>query len=414
MIGRPCVLKGNITVNTDGSLLLKTITNVKWTFTWSAVPEGLYKVRRGDLVQANGRCVLSTRPYTLVATKVAVLASSGGDSIRSADAGPLDAWATTLPKYFASASFGALSMPVDPAYNKVLTERVKLDCEGELPSGYWWTASRDANEWNLRRWGDAVDNDASSRLSENLDPYQHHVYLMPNLGMTSYGVMINDPPLRTWITSDPFYLPIVNTIHELGHNLGLAHAQGYDAAGNLQEYGDGSCPMGFGPRLSHYNAPNSYALGWTTPQAVLQAGDLQPGVWKPFKLRGLADSPVSSLQILPNTWSASGWQYQHSLWVSFRRATPNNTDAELLPMYRNKVQVHRWTPDVYGCNCGPTTLLSTLDSANATTWPRPGSTAPWDTASPLLVVRVSSIDEAAGAAYVSLCRKPTAGSTMCR
>eukprot|EP00198_Chlamydomonas_reinhardtii_P007943 XP_001697280.1 predicted protein [Chlamydomonas reinhardtii] len=183
-------------------------------------------------------------------------------------------------------------------------------------------------------------------------------------------------PGTTWV--DQYAL-----VHELGHNLGLMHAQGYDSNGQLAEYGDGSCPMGSGTSMpTHYSAPSSMALGWTTPQAELRDDDLPVGVWKSFMLRGLADAPVSGLRVLPASWTfgANGWTGYDQIVVSFRRATDTNMDAGLQPPYRNKVQVHSYEASQ---TCPHSVLLSTLDAGGV--WPKPGSSLPADTQSPGLV-----------------------------
>jgi hypothetical protein len=53
-------------------------------------------------------------------------------------------------------------------------------------------------------------------------------------------------------------------MHELGHNMMLAHSgMGTD------EYADLSCAMGYCCDLRCYNAPNNHVLGWSAPIADL-------------------------------------------------------------------------------------------------------------------------------------------------
>ncbi len=70
-------------------------------------------------------------------------------------------------------------------------------------------------------------------------------------------------------------------IHELGHNLGMRHAQSAKCAGAFYtpslegciiiEYGDSNDPMG-PAELVHWNAPHRRFLGWIAPERVITAG----------------------------------------------------------------------------------------------------------------------------------------------
>ncbi|KXZ44944.1 hypothetical protein GPECTOR_60g721 [Gonium pectorale] len=324
-------------------------------------------------------------------------------------------WTKTLAEYFAAASFGAVSIPSDAPQTNVLSSYVTIGCSGISSDGSTWSSRGPLDARNLRGWAEAADSVVAQR-GIDLNEYQYRVYLMPtSVGLVSFGdtkeAFRPNNILRVWAAVLDTNVNAANMAHELGHNLGLYHAQGYDDSGALVEYADASCPMGSASQLAHYNAPSSVALGWTTPQAVLRAADLPVGVWSTFKLRGLADSAVSSLQIFPGSWNST-WGDSDQLLVSFRRYTPTNADSGLQPQFRNKVQVHSLSPNYFGF--GPSVLLAgALDDDTRAVWPRPGSAAPPDAASPQLVVRVLLVDEANGAAYVSLCRRAGGNGNSC-
>ncbi|GIL53286.1 hypothetical protein Vafri_8920 [Volvox africanus] len=343
-----------------------------------------------------------------------------------------EVWATKIRTFFEKGSFGALKVSPDLNYTRVVVDHVAIPCSGTTSDGIRWGVTNQPNFATLKGWAEAADTAAKAR-GIPVQTYTQRIYLMPDsIGTNSWGT-INCPlgaaVVRVWTgmvsgINDSLRL----LVHEMGHNLGLKHSQGYDESGRLLEYGDGSCPMGAVPVPTHYNAAQSVWLGWTTPQAVLSAEDLPMGMWTVFAIRGLADSPFSSLQILPGTWMSEGWGLRDNLYVSFRRYSPTNADAGLVDLFQNKIQIHMHPRARDGCespvllvnlDAPPSTNAAAAasggDSAGPATsgdsggnrssvWPRPGSELPQDKASPLLVVRVLGIDADMGIARVALCR----------
>ncbi|GIL89013.1 hypothetical protein Vretifemale_16917, partial [Volvox reticuliferus] len=344
-----------------------------------------------------------------------------------------DAWATDIRTFFEKGSFGALKVSSNINYTRVVLEHVAIPCSGTNSDGIRWGVTNQPNSAILKGWAEAADAAAKAR-GIPLQSYVQRIYLMSDsIGTNSWGT-INCPLgaafVRVWIGMVSGFSDTLRLlVHEMGHNLGLRHSRGYDDNGQLQEYGDRSCPMGAVPVPTHYNAAQSVWLGWTTPQAVLAAEDLPMGMWTVFGIRGLADSPFSSLQILPGTWMSKGWGFNDKLYVSFRRYSPANADAGLLEIFRNKIQIHMHSEGWDGCespvllvtlDAPPTTNAAASDGGGASApvssgysggggnsshvWPRPGSELPQDMASPLLVVRVLAIDADMSVARVALCR----------
>ena len=76
-------------------------------------------------------------------------------------------------------------------------------------------------------------------------------------------------------------------LHEIGHNLNLAHAGDLTQSGSGAEYGDMSCAMGFCCSIRCYNAPHAWELGWlegtvlgsTLTEGLMLGATLVVGAW---------------------------------------------------------------------------------------------------------------------------------------
>lgn len=206
--------------------------------------------------------------------------------------------------------------------------------------------------------------------------------------------------IKVWITSpynDDSVLPAV--IHELGHNLGLMHsrappgvaggkvvpsalggssrsapaAQSPDVAvgdvtGPAAEYGDSSCPMGSagGVPPPHFNAPQSWAAGWSVPLAVWDDTDLKPGVWRSIVLPPLHTQRASFLMLLPASWagasSGAAYVWDEAAQVTISVRGTSGIEGNLLAQYKGDVQVHRYDGSPDPGQCASTFLVATLDS----------------------------------------------------
>lgn len=82
-------------------------------------------------------------------------------------------------------------------------------------------------------------------------------------------------PGRDPLSSNPFEFSMFDFVasHEVGHNLGVMHANGFDCGENILsgecnhvEYGNYFDTMGFGVNSLHFNAFYKELLGWVAPQ----------------------------------------------------------------------------------------------------------------------------------------------------
>jgi hypothetical protein len=125
---------------------------------------------------------------------------------------------------------------------------------------------------NIYEWADRVD--AVTGFSKR--EYTNAIYIIPDgcgyagLGIVGPCLFTEGLKCRTWISQ--FSSMFVNTyVHELGHNLGLNHADAY----GVYPYGDLTCAMGSCCADRCYNAPHSHRLNWSHPQNVFSLPILQ-------------------------------------------------------------------------------------------------------------------------------------------
>lgn len=161
---------------------------------------------------------------------------------------------------------------------------------------------------------------ASTQLGLNTSLWDHVVCILPpNMSYSWYGqayingkdVVING----NYASGYPFGLA-----HELGHNIGMHHANTPPAT----EYGDSTCIMGgnAGTAPRHFNAPHEVQMGWLSTTAgadgtyVLNAVEVQPG---------LRTSPDTVLKIRDQIAG-------QDLYISFRAAIGSYSSGPINPL----------------------------------------------------------------------------------
>jgi hypothetical protein len=115
-------------------------------------------------------------------------------------------------------------------------------------------------------WADQADNAIKKYIP--IDNFIHRIYILPKGGCTFAGLGVIGPCsqqkiCRVWISGHYADYPIAY-FHELGHNLGLQHAN-Y----NGNEYGDLSDVMGYCCTSRCFNAAHSDILKYTQANQVL-------------------------------------------------------------------------------------------------------------------------------------------------
>ncbi len=217
----------------------------------------------------------------------------------------------------------------------------KASFSGEV---YGWLTIPSSNSGcPYYQWGDEADLVARA-AGVNLDQYQRKVYVFPSSVNCSYGGFgtIGGNPSISWIFSSLTDLRIY--AHEMGHNLGVHHANLADCSvgsvdylncSNL-EYGDYYDVMGnfwnVTPDMLHFNGPHKVAENWLPPENVKELTG--SGTYTISDIE-TASTETQILKIpLPNYWS---------YYISYRQGF--GYDANLPPGITGGVSVHLWNDD---------------------------------------------------------------------
>ena len=162
---------------------------------------------------------------------------------------------------------------------------------------------------------------AAAAAGVDLSRYTRHVFSFPKNGCTWYGLgTIGGSPSKAWLNNA---LTKFTTAHELGHNLGLYHANAHDCGSATLgttctkiEYGDTTDVMG--NRLAgHYNAFQKERLGWITPTLITGSGTY---TISPYEMAG--SGPLALKILKSSTTSAKTYYY-----LEYRQ--PNGSDSVL-------------------------------------------------------------------------------------
>lgn len=128
-------------------------------------------------------------------------------------------------------------------------------------SGSYW-----APTCNVFEWADFADRFAKDSLRIPIQSFDSLIYVLPQGNLCGFGGLGymgpcgKGMPCRVWISGQiadqvPAYF------HELGHNLGLAHASYMD-----DQYGDQTDAMGYCCSYRCFAAPHTDLLKWSKPK----------------------------------------------------------------------------------------------------------------------------------------------------
>ncbi|MCL1075140.1 Ig-like domain-containing protein [Shewanella dokdonensis] len=155
--------------------------------------------------------------------------------------------------FYAESSYGAMTL------------------SGDVASAV--TVDVDVSVCNTDALAQAADSELNAR-GYNLEGYDHIMYLMPTHPKCTWSGKANVVGKRSWIKR--VQLSTIN--HELGHNLGLYHANKKDCGDlttkdssecTIYEYGDYLSAMSGTNTAKHFNAFHKEQLGWLSGNRVV-------------------------------------------------------------------------------------------------------------------------------------------------
>lgn len=257
---------------------------------------------------------------------------------------------------------------VDGLYRDASLDQLSFpaDSDGDLAPDVFGPFSIDYSgaSCDFYDWALAAEN-AAQAAGVDLSLYQHRVFVLPHfseLPACSWSGVANvgcGSFCRVWITEGES--PMVFA-HELGHNLGLAHA-GTDPENDGQmnlTYGDYSDPMGLSRKWHRFNAPHIDQMGWYTDSPWSTLTVMASGTYDLTAI-GIDPSFASAPQILKIEKPDSGEFY----YLSLRQ--PVGYDDSLASTYTQGVNIHRYQGSGYGYSYFITSLNdgeSFIDEAN--------------------------------------------------
>jgi len=151
----------------------------------------------------------------------------------------------------------------------------------------------------------------------DLSLYSHYIFWFPNTAACPWGGAgtVGASPGRVWINGDTRAYPFV---HELGHNLGLAHSHGLECGAASMgtnctkiDYGDPLDVMG-STNLGHFNAAQKELLGWLNNLGFPPITTVQTSGTYTMSAYEAADLNTKALKILKSTDPTTGaktWYY---------------------------------------------------------------------------------------------------------
>lgn len=165
----------------------------------------------------------------------------------------------SVNRFFRGASFGKTYLSGD-VLGPYVVSKGNVDC-----ANYDWSSQAEV---------------LAQQKGIDLNKYQRYVFVLPNdsnCWFSGQGT-IGGNPSRSWMA---WYQNFPNTYaHELGHNLGLHHANFlycwksgqpidlYENCDNI-EYGDPYDVMGRSYNMNYFNVPHRISLGWISESEVL-------------------------------------------------------------------------------------------------------------------------------------------------
>jgi hypothetical protein len=200
---------------------------------------------------------------------------------------------------------------------------------------------------NYYDWAYAAEA-AAEAAGIDLSRYQHRIFILPHWrdlpdcqwsGVANVGC---GTFCRTWVAEGE--APMVYA-HELGHNLGMAHA-GTDPENDGQMnavYGDYSDPMGLSRDWHLFNAAHADQMGWYGAFSGSTATVAASGI---YDIKAIGSDPFSGTE--PHILKIEKPDTSEFYYLSYRQPFPDGYDDSLSDAYTQGVNIHRYCGSGYG------------------------------------------------------------------
>jgi hypothetical protein len=222
-------------------------------------------------------CSLGTQavPYTFKALVIPLSMCTMPPSITSTalDSVLFGKSGYSVESMFEGCSYG--NAIFDRQHVTVLPEPVPLPCTGLTDPSI---------ACDYEQWAQAADQWLATNRGGGASDYVHRIYVLPNnIPSCTWGGLgwVGCAKLGTcklWIKGE-MADKAMTYFHELGHNIGLNHANTPSV-----EYGDSSDAMGLCCMVRCFSAAQVDQLGWAQPSIEIDAASLAPNAWHEYTL----------------------------------------------------------------------------------------------------------------------------------
>ena len=262
------------------------------------------------------------------------------DFVKHWHGGPGTSW--NMPDYYSDCSLGKFNFTPT---NNIIIGPIDVPCDVVNQYGGVHQGACDASLLNA-----LMDYGASFSQTQGIliDNFRQRIASLPqiNCGWGGLGTIGCSSFCNAWIINYADHMKLSTYFHELGHNLGLMHAN-KDGI----EYGDGSCAMGMSGEGTCFNAPHSWVLGWSAPSVEYDMSNAPYGGWVSNKLYNR-----NFIRIVPNWGNLESTGTERSIFVSFR--TSQGYDMMMNDVYSHKLLIHDGKGEPGLPEISPTNLLS--------------------------------------------------------